>query len=85
MSVQEALSVLSTKGVEEIELRIGNVNESGKGVAQFTENPVGFFDQATTDPVVVFNLESQYVSGQYMTLQVVQNVHIEATELFVIV
>ena len=70
----------------EVELRIGNADESGKGVVQFTENPlVGYSGPATNDPVCVFNLESKYVYGKYLTLQIIEVEHIEAAELFIIV
>ena len=70
----------------EVELRIGNADESGNGVVQFTENPlVGYSGQATNDPVCVFNLESKYVYGKYLTLQIIVEEHIEAAELFIIV
>ena len=59
----------SKSAFSEIELRIGNADESGKGEVQFADNPrVGYQGAATEDKAAVFDLGGS-VSGRYLTLQ----------------
>ena len=53
----------------EVELRIGNADESVTGETQFADNPrVGYQGAHTTDKTAVFDLAGS-ASGRYLTLQ----------------
>ena len=51
-----------------VELRIGNVDESGKGAVQFSDNPLaGFFDEPVDERIAVFNVDNG--CGIFLTIQ----------------
>ena len=68
---------------KEVELRVGNVDESDKGAVQLTANPkVGHFGAATGERVAVFDLTQSPASGKFLTLQQVQGA-LNVNELFI--
>ena len=51
-----------------VEVRIGNVDESGKGAVQLSDNPlVGFLDEAVDEFMAVFDIDNG--CGRYLTIQ----------------
>ena len=67
----------------EIELRIGNNDESGLGIAHFRLNPlVGYYPGYNTDPVASFGPLGK-VRGRYLTLQRINRNYLDASEIYV--
>ena len=53
----------------QVELRIGNVDESNKGAVQLSDNQlVGFFGEGVDERIAVFHMVGQ-VNGRFLTLQ----------------
>ena len=71
-----------TERFAQVELRIGNNDESNKGLSQFSSNTwVGYYGSGNHDPVATFQFEPR--SGRFMTLQILAQNHLEINELFV--
>ena len=69
----------------EVELRIGNEDESGSGVQQLTQNPiVGLYPGANLEPLATFQLQPP-ASGRFLTLQILSANSLEIGELSVYV
>ena len=66
----------------EVELRIGNRDESEKGLVSFSDNKlVGFYPDANDELEVLFTFPPTY--GRFLTLQILRQGHLELNELFV--
>ena len=67
----------------DIELRIGDNNESGLGITQFRFNPlVGFYAGNNLDPVTSFGPLNN-ARGRYLTLQQISAHILEISEIYV--
>ena len=70
---------------QEVELRVGNVDESSKGMALFTDNPlVGTTGATNPDPIHRFDLNPA-LTGRYVTLQCVGTMQIGMYELDILI
>ena len=69
--VEVAKSSTANYPFEQVELRIGNVDESHKGDVHLSENSlVGYFGEARAEQMAVFAMaEGDLPSGKFLTLQ----------------
>ena len=69
--VEEAKRHNSYAVFKQVELRVGNSDESGEGAVKLSANPlVGYFDAAVPgEMMAVFDLEEKPASGRFLTLQ----------------
>ena len=66
----------------QVELRIGNHDESEEGIVQFSKNKlVGFYPDGNNELQALFNFRP--TSGQFLTLQIMSPKNLEFNELFV--
>ena len=66
----------------QVELRIGNLDETGNGLAPFSKNKLaGYYPSGNLDPVVSFDFSP--INGKFLTLQIFSNTYLEINELFV--
>ena len=71
-----------TERFAQVELRIGNTDESNKGLNQFSSNTlVGYYGSANHETIATFQFEPR--NGRFMTLQILAQNHLEINELFV--
>ena len=71
------------KRFAEVELRIGNNDESGKGAQKLSGNKlVGFYPAANLEPIAAFELQTQ-ASGRFLTLQILSANYMEISEIYV--
>ena len=67
----------------EVELRIGNNDESAKGTHQLNGNElVGFYPKASLEPIAVFELPTP-ATGRFLTLQILSANYMEISEIYV--
>ena len=69
-----------------VELRIGNADESDKGLSQFTENQlVSIYPSpsSTTFSATATFVVPSPVNGRYLTLQILDSANLEIKELWV--
>ena len=67
-----------------VELRIGNHNQSGKGAVHLTENPlVGCHVGGDLDPEPAIFVLDKPADGRYLTLQIVDGTYLDVGELTV--
>ena len=68
--------------LKNVELRIGSFDETSRGLARFTRNPlVGFYLGGNYETRATFDL-SKGASGRYLTFQVVSDTFLEINEVY---
>ena len=82
--VKRALSEGTLRRFGDIELRIGDNDESGLGNTQFRFNPlVGYYPGNNIEPVAIFGPLNN-VQGRFLTLQRISEGYLEVTEIYVL-
>ena len=81
--VKRALSEGTLRRFGDIELRIGDNDESGLGNTQFRFNPlVGYYPGNNIEPVAIFGPLNN-VQGRFLTLQRISIGYLDVAEIYV--
>ena len=68
--------------VQKIELRIGNVDESNKGLQPLTENKLyGYYEHPSLEEIATFYL-NETASGTFMTFQSFVSKSLDVNEIY---
>ena len=75
----------TVKKFNNVELRVGNADESDKGLSQLTENPLVsiYPSPSTTFSNYATFVISSPVNGRFLTLQILDSASLEIKELWV--
>ena len=71
-----------TNQFESVELRIGNVDNTGSPLVQFSENPLaGTYGASSSVIEVIFDVNPP-VTGRYLTLQTIADQYLSIDEVY---